>query len=151
MGFPPSIGPILTWAYGDSIVIGVLLGTLWLRGADGLIWPKFYTFFLRFPNFPHCFARIWEGSCPPPPPPDSYAHAYTSVATKFYEIVLPSVLSFFTLFVNERGSAPPRSQDPRQADLYTYTYNKPVTQVPLFIWEGQWILFRDDFVLDGTD
>ena len=37
------------------------MGTLWL-GAEGLICPKFYTFFLLCPNFPHCFARIWEGS-----------------------------------------------------------------------------------------
>ena len=53
-------------AYGDSLV----------KGAEGWICPKFDTFFLLYPNFPHCFARIWEGSCPPPPrPPDSYAHA----------------------------------------------------------------------------
>ena len=44
-------------------------GTLRLRGAEGLICPKFYTFFLLCPNFPHCSARIWEGSCPPAPPP----------------------------------------------------------------------------------
>ena len=47
------------------------MGTLRLRGAEGLICPKFYTsffFFLLCPDFPHCFARIWEGSCPPPPP-----------------------------------------------------------------------------------
>ena len=32
-------------------------------------------FFLPCPDFPHCFARIWEGSCPPPPcPPASYAY-----------------------------------------------------------------------------
>ena len=43
------------------------MGTLWLRGEEGLICPKFYTFFLLCPNFSHCFARIWEGSSPPPP------------------------------------------------------------------------------------
>ena len=44
------------------------MGTLQLRGAERLICPKFYAsfyFFLLCPDFPHCFARIWEGSCPP--------------------------------------------------------------------------------------
>ena len=46
------------------------MGTLWLRGAEGLIWPKFYTrffFFLLCPNFPHCLPEI--GRAVPPPRP----------------------------------------------------------------------------------
>ena len=49
-------------AYGDSLVKGG-------RGVDLAEILHMIFFFLLCPNFPHYFARIWEGSCPPPPAP----------------------------------------------------------------------------------
>ena len=65
-----------TWVYGDFLVKG---------GAEGLICPKFYTFFLLCPNL----GGNLEGQLPPCPP-DSYAHGTTYAVHSYTKAVCTS-------------------------------------------------------------
>ena len=63
-----------SWAYGDSSVKGG-------RGVDLPEILHMIFFFLLCPDFPHCFARIWEGSSPPLPPCLVRLWSYLPIAT----------------------------------------------------------------------
>ena len=62
------------------------MGTLRLRGAEGLICPKFYTkffFLLLCPDFPHCLPEFGRAVAPPAPLPRTPMNVYMYILFSF--------------------------------------------------------------------